>query len=122
MSRAKTTKKPARKPAKKAPAKRRTNGAAATIPAAKKKYKRLHWGLTGRGKVARTTAPDPSKGTLVLLGDVVSIVYRTAKGADGLSEYEHEFSGPLPKLLVTTDGGLVIGGGSYRVTTRGIEG
>jgi hypothetical protein len=120
MSRAKTTKKPAKKPAKKAPAKRRKNGPTAT--AAKKKYKRLHWGLTGRGKVARTTAPDPSKGTLVLLGDVVSIVYRTAKGADGLSEYEHEFSGPLPKLLVTPDGGLVIGGGSYRVTTRGIEG
>lgn len=87
-----------------------------------RKYTRLHWGLAGNGRTSATTAPDPKAAPLVLLGDLVSVVYRTAKGADGLSEYEHEFGATMPKLLVNREGGLIIAGGRYTVTTRGIEG
>jgi hypothetical protein len=59
---------------------------------------------------------------LVELGRLVSLVYLTEKGGDdGPTEYEHDFSSPLP-VLAFHSGGLVICGGRYRVGVRGIHG
>lgn len=58
----------------------------------------------------------------VQMGDLISVVYRTEKGSDGLLEYEHEFGPSFPKLCVSESGLLLIAGGSYSVLARGIVG
>jgi hypothetical protein len=84
------------------------------------RYRLTHWGLGGKGKLEALKCADPSFGVYTLLGKLVSVVYATEKRGDGgPAEYEHEFSRPLPELLYS-DGGLVIAGGAYRVTARGI--
>ena len=98
---------------------RRRNPATAT--AAKKQYKRDHWGRVGDEKVRRLLAADPNVPS-VELGELVAVVYRTRKGDDKvLTDYEHEFSTPRPRLAYN-EGGLLICGGRYRVETRGIVG
>jgi hypothetical protein len=48
------------------------------------------------------------------------VVYRTKKGGDQvLTDYEHEFSHPRPRLAYN-ESGLIIAGGKYRVEERGI--
>lgn len=85
-------------------------------------YRRTHWGDRGRGQVRQLEAQNPAHGTLTELGALHSVVYVTKKGGDPeLTEYEHEFAGPLPKLLYGPRG-LVIAGGRYRVKTGGITG
>jgi hypothetical protein len=89
------------------------------IEAAMRIYKRDHWGQTGPWDVRRLTAADPRL-VSVALGELVSVVYRTKKGRDReLTDYEHPFSRPLP-VLAYHGGGLLILGGKYRVTERGI--
>ena len=61
----------------------------------------------------KLSAADPS----VELGDLVAVVYR--KGQDKvLTDYEHEFEHPRPRLAYN-ERGLVIAGGGYRVEERG---
>lgn len=85
-------------------------------------YERTHWGERGRGKVSQLDAANPRHGTATKLGRLVSLVYLTKKKGDReLTEYEHEFEGPLPTLAFH-EGGLVIAGGRYRVKTGGITG
>ena len=56
----------------------------------------------------------------VELGELIMVVYRTKKGADQvLTDYEHEFAHPRPRLAYN-ESGLLIAGGKYRVETRGI--
>lgn len=88
-------------------------------------YRRSHWGLSGDGKVRDGRAPDPRAGTLVQLGELVSVVYLTRKLGDlAPTEYEHDFGrgGRGLPLLAYNRTGLVIVGGAYRVTARGIVG
>jgi len=67
-------------------------------------------------------APDP-RVPLTALGKLVSLVYVTEKAGDGgLVEYEHDF-GPKDLAIVAFNRtGIVLVGGGYRVTERGIEG
>ncbi len=72
-------------------------------------------------RLVRTKAPDPG-GVLVLLGDLHSVCYRARKGRSATAFlYEHEFETPLPELAMNADRRLVICGGGYDVTDRGIE-
>jgi hypothetical protein len=95
-------------------------------------YKEKHWGQVGRQRVRSMPLPDVSKG-ITELGELVSLVYLTAKGRGGeLVEYEHEFADSLAAderdgkrpILAFAPGGLVIvrGPSRYTVTDRGIEG
>jgi hypothetical protein len=87
-------------------------------------YRIKHWGLGGKGKLEQLRCADPRKGVYTKLGDLVAVSYATEKGGDGgPAIYDHEFSRRLPELLYSESGeGLVIAGGSYRVTARGIVG
>lgn len=74
------------------------------------------------GQVRRVTAPDPVEGPLYELGELAEIVYQARKGRDRETyAYQHAFLRPRPRLAATADGGLVIVGGSYRITSAGIE-
>lgn len=102
-----------------------------------KDYRRTHWGQDGRGEVLDCGASPPPRKQL---GELLSIVYATKKGADSeITFYEHEFGegGPRawkPPFLYehrcdsrcgakcAASGSLFISGGTYRVTARGIVG
>lgn len=101
---------------------RRRNPQERTDAVALADYERTHWGERGRGKVSQLRAANPRHGTSTNLGRLVSVVYLTKKKGDReLTEYEHEFEGPLPTLAYN-DGGLIVAGGRYRVKTGGITG
>jgi hypothetical protein len=89
------------------------------IDAAVKRYRRDHWGQPGPHGVRGLSAADP-RILSIELGELVAVVYRTKKGEDTrLTDYEHHFSRPLP-VLSYNDTGLIIAGGKYHVTERGI--
>jgi hypothetical protein len=81
-----------------------------------------HWGKTGKNRISRLRCPLPD-GVLSELGILKSVVYETRKGGDdGPTEYEHDFEKPYPVLAVNEAGLLLICGGKYKVTVRGIVG
>lgn len=83
-------------------------------------YTEMHWGDEPESIEETPISPQLERG--VELGEVVSIVYRTSKGGE-LAEWEHDFEGELPKLVVDSETNrLHIVGGDYFVTERGIEG
>lgn len=90
-------------------------------------YQDAHWGKTAHASRLREV-PDPKKNSkLIALGRLVSVVYETEKGDDGVSEYEHAFghgfAAQRPWLAYgNVDGRLYIVEGHYKVTVRGIEG
>jgi hypothetical protein len=89
------------------------------VEAAVKQYRRDHWGQSGPHRVRALRAADP-RILSIELGELVAVVYRTKKGEDTrLTDYEHHFSRPLP-VLSYNHTGLVIAGGKYHVTERGI--
>jgi len=100
---------------------RRENPCGAGAGKAAVRYRLTHWGLGGKSaRPVAMRAADPTCGVYTLLGELRSVVYFTEKGGDGgPAEYEHEFSRPRPELLYS-DGGLVIAGGGYHVSARGI--
>lgn len=89
-------------------------------------YKAKHWGDEG-GSDRTLRVPDPTASPLVELGELVRVEYRTIKGVrkDGGRPqpvvFFHDFEGRKPVLAFNRDG-LVIAGGSYKVTDHGIEG
>lgn len=86
-------------------------------------YKRVHWGREGTGRARVIDAPNPFFAVPVELGELVQVVYRTKKGLDReWVEYFHDFERERPRLAFNSPSGLLILGGSYRVTTHGIEG
>jgi hypothetical protein len=86
-------------------------------------YRITHWGAGGSHPGVRVLPAANPADPLVELGELFSLVYRTHKLGDGPSEYEHEFSAPLPLLAFSVESRrLVIAGGHYRVTARGIVG
>jgi hypothetical protein len=94
--------------------------------AAGERYKKEHWGRTGtRGLVETKTADPRADEVFPVMGELYSVTYKTKKGADTDPDlYEHKFGRPRPLLLYAPKQGglLLIGGGRYRVTERGIEG
>lgn len=87
------------------------------------RYEELHWGDQGEWDFRDVDrVPDPTKGTPVVLGELIQVVYRTVKEGDGKSDYFHDFKRKRPFLVETEDGGLAILGGDYRVEARGIVG
>ena len=89
------------------------------VETAIRQYRRDHWGQPGPRGVRAIVAADP-RILSIELGALVAVVYRTKKGEDrSLTDYEHHFSRPLP-ILSYNHTGLVIAGGKYHVTERGI--
>jgi hypothetical protein len=70
-----------------------------------------------RGEERRVVA----SGALLDLGELRSIAYATKKGRTPRGEFEHRFEETRPHLARAKTG-LVVVGGSYRVTERGIVG
>jgi hypothetical protein len=61
--------------------------------------------------------------TLVRLGDLVEVTYRSNKFDRKSRDYVHKFGTPRPTLCTRPDGrGLLIVGGRFRNTARGIVG
>jgi hypothetical protein len=84
-------------------------------------FKRFHWDDEAR-EIIEATAPGVPRGAVLYqLGELVQIVYRASKAGD-VFDWEHDFKTPRPALAATRAGGLVIVGGSYSVTDRGIVG
>jgi hypothetical protein len=90
---------------------------------ARAEYEAKHWGSRGGRGPERLRVAD-GKGNLVLLGDLIQVVYRTRKADDEPEgvDYEHEFKRPHPRLAYDSHGLLVIAGGTYRISDRGIIG
>src|SRR5205807_1494549 len=89
------------------------------VEAAIRQYKRDHWGASGPRGVRALSAADP-RILSIELGDLVAVIYRTKKGGDReLTDYEHHFARPFP-VLSYNETGLIIAGGKYHVTKRGI--
>lgn len=88
-------------------------------------YSASHWGERGYFQKKKLWVPDPTtEGPLIVMGTLAEVTYRTIKGGDGgqLTDYHHEFRRPYPLLCYTKLGGLVIAGGRYTVSVRGIVG
>lgn len=89
---------------------------------AAKAFERFHWGERAEEAYRlRIPATGPSP-VLWALGPLVEITYATTKGGGELTWWTHTFGNPLPVLLSTKAEGLVIGGGGYGVSRRGIVG
>ena len=90
------------------------------------RYEKDHWGQRGKQGLRTLYAADPNTDeVMVQLGELYAVVYQTRKGDDESPQlYEHKFGRPRPVLLysVKQGGKLLVGGGGYRVTERGIEG
>jgi hypothetical protein len=97
---------------------------AAQILNARDAYERSHWGRRGVEPTIEADLPHAESG-LVVLGELVSIVYRAEKGDTGMRDYSHPFRAALPVLCYAADGsGLIIvrGPSRYTVGVRGIVG
>jgi len=79
-----------------------------------------------RGPIAIRTkklrAPAPLRDAAAELGQLVAVTYRSDKYTGKTTDYEHEFSKPLPSLVTDPDAkGLHIVGGRYAITRDGIK-
>jgi len=89
-------------------------------------YRLTHGGAPPPLALRELDAGDPRDGATEM-GALVEIVYQTIKlngAAPGeLANHRHAFKHPLPVLAFTaSDSRLLILGGGYRLTPRGIEG
>jgi len=88
-------------------------------------YEGTHEGALPPRELRVMGAPSPFQADLVELGALVSVTYRTIKGKGRRERYhdwEHEFGPRVLPVLAFNDQGLVILGGKYKVTPRGIVG
>lgn len=88
---------------------------------ADREYERFHWGRQAKEAVEVEVASVQDGDALIALGELRRVEYETQKGNEH-AIYFHDFSRRLPHLAATLEGRLVIVGGSYRVTERGIVG
>ncbi len=96
-----------------------------SLSEAEKEYRASHWGLSGEANTRKLVAPDPRHGVATLLGELVAVTYCTMKLGDSEpTNYEHDFGtrGKGLPWLAYNDTGLLILGGAYAVTYRGIVG
>lgn len=91
------------------------------IKAGRRSYKKTHWGNKGGDPVRELRVADVS-GPVTMLGTLELVEYFTDKRGDGPSVYYHDFSDEKPILAYDRRGLLVVAGGTYEVTERGIVG
>lgn len=91
-----------------------------SIEALKDEYRRTHWGQEPDTVIA--VKPPAAKGDLVALGQLERVRYKTEKGDDGPSLYEHQFENEKPTLAYDSRKRLFLVGGNYKVKPSGIEG
>ncbi len=88
---------------------------------ARELYESFHWGNEPT-ELEGAECPHVEEGdVLVVLGELERVDYRTTKG-DTDAVWFHHLEHERPKLCMTLEGRLVIVGGDYRVTERGIVG
>lgn len=86
---------------------------------AERAYSNFHWGAEP-DEVIEAEGPTLSRNeTLWSLGELVELTYRTSKG-DGLADYRHKFRPERPLLTCKQNGCLIVIGGGYSITARGI--
>jgi hypothetical protein len=85
-----------------------------------RRYKRFHWGRDADGTALWRAPLVRPHDVLVELGELVEVAYLTTK--DESATWVHPFEARRPVLASTPSGRLVVVGGSYRITSRGIEG
>lgn len=88
--------------------------------AAAKEYEAFHWGRPADATAAWEAPLVRPHDVLTELGELAEIAYETHK--DERAIWVHPFESPRPVLASTAKGRLVVVGGSYRVTRRGIVG
>ena len=91
-------------------------------------FEKFHWGDEPTEAAATLVSVVEPGDIVVAIGELVEVVYRTSKGGE-VFDWVHGFKGERPMLAHVTDKSgasrapsLVITGGSYRVTARGIVG
>jgi hypothetical protein len=84
-------------------------------------YEAFHWGNSA-DSIEQVEIPDPPR-TLVLIGELEGVIYRTAKGKRKQESWVHFHDERTPPKLAydPQTGQLYILGGKYRITPRGIE-
>ena len=83
-------------------------------------FEAFHWGVEPDG-TGVCMAPLVRPGdVLTELGELMEVAYQTTKDEDAV--WVHPFEAARPVLASTSRGRLVVVGGSYRITRRGIEG
>ena len=87
---------------------------------AAKEYRDFHWGRDADGTAVWEAPLVRPHDVLTELGELVEIAYATTK--DEAAVWVHPFEPRRPVLASTATGRLVVVGGSYRITARGIEG
>lgn len=88
--------------------------------AAARDYEAFHWG-NGPDATAAWSAPlVRPHDVLTELGELAELAYQTTK--DEAAIWVHAFESPRPVLAATSGGRLVVVGGAYRITRRGIVG
>lgn len=103
------------------PAKKRNPARVEVASWAEDAYEAFHWGLMPDSVIHSEAGHVRSGETLCGLGELVAIAYRTKKG-DEKGVWEHEFERPKPLLTYQQSGSLIVCGGGYTITPRGIEG
>jgi len=94
---------------------------AAAIDRAKEEFRAFHWGNDAETVETADAAQLVEGDVLVVLGELNAVEYITTKGEQE-AVWCHDFGKSRPKLCTTASGRLVIVGGGYRVTPRGIVG
>ena len=87
-------------------------------------YRAAHWGDEPETIEIVEPSEMAPRGTLIGMGHLVEATYETTKGGGPLTHYVHEFGegGERPVLAFDDSKRLFIIGGTYTVTTHGIEG
>lgn len=88
--------------------------------AAAKSYRAFHWGHGADATVQWEAPLVRPHDVLTELGELVEIAYETTK--DEQAVWVHPFEAARPVLASTSKGRLVVVGGSYKITRRGIVG
>lgn len=84
-------------------------------------WRAFHWGDEPSEIIdADVYRPNPRE-VLTVLGKLKRVDYETPKAGE-LAIWWHEFSRPCPYLAASESGKLLIVGGRYRITPRGIVG
>ena len=92
------------------------------VTEAQRAYRQTHFLARGDEPQTIARAADPS-GVLTRLGLLVGIQYLTTKAGDPPNSiYNHAFENPPILCFNSPERLLVIAGGSYKVTWRGIVG
>lgn len=87
---------------------------------AAREYESFHWGLEPDGTRAWEAPLVRPHDVLTELGELVEVAYQATK--DESAVWVHPFQTPRPVLASTDTGRLVVVGGNYRISRRGIVG